>query len=245
MLLKNGFVAVSAMVLMTLPSAMGQYGGAAGLALAGADAGIVIGQPFALVEKFTDVTPLADGTKITRHAEELKWRDSQGRFRKEMTTFEEGQAPVYLTATIIDPVNNTVTTLHMDLKTASVVHLQAGQLRPYAMPNDSDLMARQGVQVKVEKLDGKTIAGVYAVGRRVTRTRPPGTIGNDKTVVSVSEKWVSPDLKTVLLDSMDDPREQGIHEVTQLNRGDPDASLFEIPADYTVKEAVGRPIPGR
>jgi hypothetical protein len=41
---------------------------------------------------------------------------------------------------------------------------------------------------------------------------------------------------------MDDPREQQTREVTQLERTEPDASLFQIPADYTVKEAEGRPL---
>jgi hypothetical protein len=103
----------------------------------------------------------------------------------------------------------------------------------YAMP---------GVQIKIEKLPGKSIAGEKAVGRRVTRTRPPGTIGNDKTIVSVSERWISPDLKVALATSMDDPREQQKREVTQLDRGEPDVALFQVPADYTVNEAEGKPL---
>ena len=84
------------------------------------------------------------------------------------------------------------------------------------------------------------IAGVFGVDRRETRTRPPGTINNDKTVVSVSERWVSPDIKILLASSMDDPRERLTREVT-LERVQPDASLFEVPADYTIKEAQGGP----
>jgi hypothetical protein len=50
---------------------------------------------------------------------------------------------------------------------------------------------------------------------------------------------VSPDIKILLASSMDDPREQLTREVTHLERVQPDASLFEVPADYTVKEAQG------
>jgi hypothetical protein len=41
---------------------------------------------------------------------------------------------------------------------------------------------------------------------------------------------------------MDDPREQLTREVTHLERTEPDSSLFQVPADYTVKEAQGGPL---
>jgi hypothetical protein len=242
MSLCSRILTISAVVCLAGPVAVAQYGGAAVAALNGDDAGIVLAQPCVVVEKVVEVTPLADGTKITRMTEERKWRDSQGRFRKEVTQVQEGQEPVFLIATIIDPVKNTITTLHMDTKMASVVHLPEGTLPKYVELDDKELYARPGVQVKVEKLPGKTIAGVYAVGRRVTRTRPPGTIGNDKPVVSVSERWVSPDIKILLATSMDDPREQMTREVTHLERVEPDANLFLVPADFTVKEAQGGPL---
>lgn len=240
--LQSKVLAIGAMAFLGLPAAVAQYGGAAVVALNGDDAAIVVQQPCIVVEKVTEVRPLADGTNLTKITEERKWRDAQGRFRKEVTQVEQGREPVYQVATIIDPLKNTITTLHMDAKTASVVHLQPGTLHPYVDLDDKQLMALPGVQVKVEKLPGKTIAGVYAVGRRVTRTRPPGTIGNDKPVVSVSERWVSADVKILLASSTDDPRERMTREVTHLERVEPDANLFLVPADYTVKEAEGRPL---
>jgi hypothetical protein len=242
MIVQVRVLVVGAMVFLAMPTAVAQYTAAAVAALNGDDAGIVLGQPCTAVEKTVEITPLADGTKIIKRTEVRKWRDSQGRFRKEKAQVEDGQEPVFEVATILDPVTNTVTTLHMDTKTASVVHLPQGALHPYVDLDDKDILTRPGVKVKVEKLDGKTIPGVYAVGRRVTRTRPPGTIGNDKTVVSVSERWVSPDIKMLLASSMDDPREQLTREVTHLDRTEPDSSLFQVPAGYTVKEAQGSPL---
>jgi hypothetical protein len=242
MIVQGRALVVGAMVFLAVPIAIAQYSAAAVAALNGDDAEIVLGQPCIAVEKTIEITPLADGTKITKRTEVRKWRDSQGRFRKEKALVADGQEPVFDVATILDPVKNTVTTLHMDTKTASVVHLPPGTLHPYVDRDDKEILTHPGVKVKVEKLDGKTIAGVYAVGRRETRTRPPGTINNDKTVVSVSERWVSPDLKLLLASSMDDPREQLTREVTHLERVQPDASLFEVPADYTVKEAQGGPL---
>lgn len=228
---------------LALPVAVAQAGGLAAATLMGDDAGIVTGQPVAVVEKTATMTPLADGTKITRATEELKWRDSQGRFRKEVTQVTEGNEVVFHRATIIDPVKNKLTILDLDRKIATVMDLPEkgpGRLHPYVELNDKPLMARPGVQVKVEKLDGKSIAGVFAEGRRVTRTRPPGTIGNDKPIVSVSERWVSPDLKILLASSMDDPREQQMRQVTQLDRGEPDETLFQVPSGFAVKEVPAR-----
>jgi hypothetical protein len=50
-------------------------------------------------------------------------------------------------------------------------------------------------------------------------------MGTFKTIVSVSERWVSPDLKELLASSMDDPREQQTREVTQMERTEQDKPL--------------------
>jgi hypothetical protein len=238
----NRVLAISLAAVAAIPFAAAQMGGngaAMRLGMMGADAGIVQGQPCVVVEKIESVRPLADGTTLTRDNEEQKWRDSQGRFRKQGTEIEPGQQPVFHTANIVDPVANTLTVLNLDRKAAMVYHLPdhgPAALHPYVELEDQQLWARPGVQVKMEKLEGKTIAGVYAVGRRVTRIRPPGTIGNDKTVISVAERWVSPDLKILLYSSSDDPREKLVRQVTQLERSEPDPSVFAIPSDFTVND---------
>jgi hypothetical protein len=236
---KSCSLATAAMVVLSLPSIHAQLNAAAHIALMQDDAGIVTGEPCIVVEKIENVQQLADGTKLTRQTEEHKWRDAQGRFRRESAELEEGQPPVFHSAWIIDPGKSTLTLLNLDQKTALVFHLPdqgPDSLHPYSDPFDKPLEARPGVQVKTEKLDGRTIAGVYAVGRRVTRIRPPGTIGNDKPVVSVAERWVSPDLKILLASASVDPRENLTREVTQLERSEPDPAFFTVPADFSVKE---------
>lgn len=209
------------------------------LAWMGDDAGIVTGQPCSVTETAEVVRTLADGTTLTRRTIEQKWRDADGRFRKQSAEVQPGHTPVFEAAMIVDPVSNTLTTLHLDRGTAVVFHLPdhgPGSLQKYVDLDDKALYARSGVQVKVEQLQGKTIAGVYAVGRRVTRIRPPGTIGNDRPVVSVSERWVSPDLKVLVASSMSDPRETQTRTVTRLDRADPDPSIFSVPPQFTVRD---------
>jgi hypothetical protein len=232
-------------VFLVIPSVpvYSQYGGAALGMLNSDDAGIVLGQPCFAILRITDVPPDGNGARATTIKEERKWRDSKGRFRLETARVTEGQDPVFQVVTILDPVKNTITTLNLEQKTASIVDLQPGQLHAWADRDAKPLLAMPGVDVKVEHLPGKTIDGVFALGRRVTRTRPPGTVGNDKTIVSVSESWVAEDLKILLASSMDDPRtgkETG--EVTRLERTEPDAGLFQVPAGYTVNEAQGKPL---
>jgi hypothetical protein len=234
----------AAAAVLLLPSLHAQLNNSARIALMQDDAGVVTGEPCVVAEKTEIVHPLADGTTLTRRTEIRKWRDSQGRFRKEGTEVENGQPPVFHTASIIDPGNRTLTLLNMDEKKAIIFHLPdqgPWSLHPYVELDDKVPEALPGVQVKVEKLDGKTIAGVYATGRRVTRIRPPGTIGNDKPVVSVAERWVSPDIKILLESASVDPRETETREVTRLDRGEPDPKVFSVPSDYTVKEVTVPP----
>ena len=53
----------------------------------------------------------------------------------------------------------------------------------------------------------------------------------------MSEEWTSPDLKVLVLTEHRDPRMgTSTYRVTNINRAEPDAYLFEVPADYTVQQ---------
>ena len=73
MTVQRRILAVGAMVFLAVPIAIAQYGAAAVAALNGDDAGIVVAQPCFAVEKTVEITPLADGTKITKRWEVRKW----------------------------------------------------------------------------------------------------------------------------------------------------------------------------
>ena len=77
--------------------------------------------------------------------------------------------------------------------------------------------------------------GVSATGTRTTRTIPAGAIGNDKPISVVTEVWTSPDLKTTVYSKRTDPRMgEQIFQLTNIVLGEPDASLFTVPADFKV-----------
>ena len=59
---------------------------------------------------------------------------------------------------------------------------------------------------KTEVLPSRSIEGVMAEGKRVTRTIPAGAIGNEQPIVSVTEEWRSPELQVLVMTRTSDPR---------------------------------------
>ena len=86
-----------------------------------------------------------------------------------------------------------------------------------------------------EQLGTRMVEGVEAVGTRVTQVIPAGTIGNDKDLLSTRETWFSPDLKIVVSSIRNDPRFGEIrYTLTNVQLTEPNPSLFQPPAGYTV-----------
>ena len=90
---------------------------------------------------------------------------------------------------------------------------------------------------KKESLGKQLIEGVEADGTRSTVTIPAGEIGNERAIEIVSERWYSAELQTVVMTRHSDPRfGETTYKLTNINRTEPDRSLFEIPSGYTLKE---------
>jgi len=86
-------------------------------------------------------------------------------------------------------------------------------------------------------LGTKYIEGVSATGTRTTRTINPGTMGNERPIVCISDTWISSDLKVTVLTETDDGQAgRSTMKLVNIVRSEPNAALFQIPADYTVKE---------
>jgi hypothetical protein len=212
---------------------------APGMKMLGTDGSVVVGQPFIVVEMITTTKTLSDGTVMTHKVQEQKWRDSQGRFRKQTASITADGRVVFHTAQIFDPTNHTLTTLELDQKRAVVLHMPEGELAAKLaelVDCGCAMRVRPGVQVRTETLPQKSFAGVYGVGKKTTKVRPPGTIGNDKEVVSTSERYDSPELHILLYSLLDDPREKVVREVTTLERQQPDTAMFQVPGDFTVRD---------
>jgi hypothetical protein len=90
---------------------------------------------------------------------------------------------------------------------------------------------------KTEKLAAQSIEGVQAEGTRVTETIPAGEIGNEQPIQIVNETWYSPELQVVVMTRHSDPRfGETTYKLTNIVRGDPSPTLFQVPTDYTIKD---------
>lgn len=94
-------------------------------------------------------------------------------------------------------------------------------------------------ETKTEDLGTQIIEGFLADGKRTTTTFPTGTLFPDSygPVARVQESWFSQDLKETILFTQSDPLGQSISRLTNIDRSEPDASLFRVPSDYTIVDA--------
>lgn len=97
---------------------------------------------------------------------------------------------------------------------------------------------------KSESLGTQTIEGLIAEGHRTTITFSEGTVGNDREFVSTMETWQSQELGMTVLSKNSDPRTgERTEKLINVSRTEPDASLFQVPSDYTIEEQ--QPVPSR
>jgi hypothetical protein len=203
----------------------------------------VTGAPFSASVSTQETQVLADGNQIQRTATGTVARDSQGRTRNDMTLpaigpwASSGQtAPHFIN--INDPVAGAQYILESDRKIARKMQPRhMGKRGQGASPNGTAAPSPgNDKNVITTSLGTQTIGGVQAQGTRYTRTIPAGVIGNEKPIVITVDRWYSPDLQTVVMTKRSDPRRgDTTFQLTEIQRQEPDASLFQVPADYTVK----------
>lgn len=114
----------------------------------------------------------------------------------------------------------------------NTVNQEGGQMQ--AMPR---IQRASSFNSNTESLGKQMIEGVEAEGKRTVTTIPAGAIGNELPIQIVSESWYSPELQTTVMSKRSDPTSgETMYRLTNIRRGEPDASLFQVPSDYTVKE---------
>jgi len=90
-------------------------------------------------------------------------------------------------------------------------------------------------EAKTESLGSDIIEGLAVEGERVTTTIPAGAIGNEREIVTTFERWHSPELGIDVKTVRNDPRQgEYVYRLENIQRIEPDASLFVPPADYEV-----------
>lgn len=222
------------------------------IAFVGFEGGIggktVTGAPFSATFSTRTTQTLADGNQIQRNTSGTFARDGQGRTRRDLTLpgigpwAASGKTAPHVVM-INDAVAHTQYILEPNTKIARQVQRPQGGHRrggPGAFgeagPPPGPQETEQKDAVKTS-LGTQTINGVQAEGTRYVRTIPAGAIGNQNPIVITIERWYSPELQMVVLSKRSDPRTgETVTQLTNIQRTEPDASLFQVPSDYTVKQ---------
>ena len=91
------------------------------------------------------------------------------------------------------------------------------------------------IKPEVQQLGTQNIEGVEAEGTRTVTTIPAGKIGNERPIEIVYETWYSKELQMIIYSKHSDPRfGEQTYRLTNINRSEPDPSLFTVPADYKI-----------
>jgi hypothetical protein len=213
--------------------------------------------PFTATFSQQSVQTLGNGSTITHESTTRIALDSSGRVYEEVhrtvATPENSQPHEVVSYHVHDPVAHTETSWSSETKTATVFHRSASAATSARLPAEQVRTAdettevstasgtRTATDVQRDDLGTKTIAGVAAQGTRYTRVIPAGRQGNDAPITSTRESWRSTEYGIVLASTENDPR-FGTSErtVTAFQAGEPNATLFQAPAGYALKD-VTRP----
>jgi hypothetical protein len=209
--------------------------------------------PYTATRKTTRVQKLANGTTITHVTTVKEARDSSGRTYRESRPespmgSEEGSNSL-VSVNVHDPVNRTNIFWNSNTKEAILTHFaEAGEIKRLdpvpgqAVMEPAPMPRLEPIKPQIEDLGMKTINGVEARGRRTTRVIPAGREGNDQPITVTFERWMAQDLGLVVMSVNDDPRNgTTTMELTDLEKGEPDPALFQVPEGYTVKDRTPEP----
>jgi hypothetical protein len=92
-----------------------------------------------------------------------------------------------------------------------------------------------GMYEPAEDLGEQVLEGLLVKGKRMTDTIPAGTIGNDRAIDIVTERWYSEDINAMVLERFSDPRVgETTYRLVNVVLGDPPQDLFQVPSGYEI-----------
>jgi hypothetical protein len=207
----------------------------------------VTGEPYSATETLTTQQTLTNGNTISRTQTSTVARDGSGRIYTSETITppaSSGKQP-YTISTIYDPVAGYRYLLNSSAATAIQTPLPSSSGTRPGPPAGATPPARPNAPtITKTTLPQSTINGVTATGTAVTETIAAGAIGNAQPIQIVRTTWVSTQLSVPVEIKTSDPRYGTTDmELTNIVQSAPDASLFVVPAGYTVTQG-GRGGPG-
>ncbi|MGB8472468.1 MAG: hypothetical protein WCE61_00120 [Candidatus Acidiferrum sp.] len=200
------------------------------------------GAPFTLTLETEWVKQLYDGGTITLVNKRRIARDAAGRIYEERWALVPKNAhrvqSIMNMIQIFDPLAHTRHDCFLLEKTNKCELLNytrsTSNIYKPMSPATGPLPGDQGWAIH-EDLGKRFIDGVETEGTHDTLIYNPGVYGNDRKMTVENEFWWSPELGLNLLSIKTDPRiGKQTFTVTDLLLGDPDPSLFQLPAGFEV-----------
>jgi hypothetical protein len=218
---------------------------------------VVKGVPYTAQAVTSNKQTLATGGVISTEMTAQVARDAEGRTRREQTIgaigpwFVERSSGEGRTVIVIqDPVKGVNYTLdprtHLARVSRQRTAAESEQLQLREERRREEALKREPRRERSESLGERTMEGVRAEGKKTVTTFPPGSVGNTEPIEIIEETWYSPELQVVVRNTRSDPR-VGVmtYRLISIRRGDPPASLFEVPAEYHVETDQERREPER
>jgi len=213
----------------------GEFGGRDARVLgAGPGGAVVTGAPYSAIETIQRQQALTNGNQISTRTQTNVYRDGQGRIRTEESlparpgSTEQSRTVI----TIFDPVGG----YRYELNPSTMVARQS-PLPPARNGATARPAPPQRPDVSSTNLGTAVINGVTATGTQLTETIPAEAIGNAQAIQIVRTTWVSTDLKVPVEIKTADPRFGTTDmELTNITPAEPSASLFVVPAGYTIQQ---------
>jgi hypothetical protein len=192
--------------------------------------------PLTAVAEIESTQTLDDGSTVTKKTINNIARDSQGRIyneRREMVAEDFSGVPPLMSGHIYDPTTKLNTFLDPSTKLA--------RQSVFPGPAEATAQVRDGVVpvssrgVQVQDLGTQSMEDVVVRGHLTTHTISAKASGTGKPVTVTDEIWYSDELHLNMLVKHDDPRTgQQTVTITHVNRSEPAAEMFDVPADYKV-----------
>lgn len=201
----------------------------------------VEGKPFQAKELTTIVRYMDNGTKLTTVVKANLFRDSRGRVRVERFYNGTDHPPedVPSDVSIYDNCGSFISLVparHTAKVDKKKFGSNKGSDRPYCEAIDPENPPNPGPQGKFEDLGHKTVNGIEVRGERTSYYRSVAEKNAGSPPVRFSESWCSPSLATPMgMHSLDDkPKLELTIIVSDVQKMEPNAELFELPERYTV-----------
>jgi hypothetical protein len=189
---------------------------------------------------FTTATPPSDAAQLKDKTEKLEHELADARSSKTEANPDVKRLEAQLADTLKATAGSQSNLDDFKARTATPYVFVTGkevQIKTATGPAAAVPRVGTGDNGAVESLPAQMVNGAMAEGTRRTETIPVGKIGNDRAISIVDERWFSNDLQMLVKSTNSDPRfGDTTYQLTNIVQTSPDPSLFQVPADYTLRK---------